>query len=524
MKEKQKTSCERLFADLENARAINEENLRIILSDNRDTAFGREHGFSGISSPEEYAEKIALSDYSLYEGRITKPGEFTAYPFEDFLATSGSTGVQKIFPLTKEALGRYSSYVHDLPYYLTDTAGPAIHTSVFRSAQNGLNILSAAYFRWLCRSGEADFSRFVGGSELLFSDEAYDVPYLKTRLMFSCPELEAIQSIYIYDVAMLFAWMEENWRGVISDMRSGTVSANLGESVKKALLALTPPEAVIDRIERGLSEGFDTPVLPRLWKNIRFVCGVGGKMYSASEQQLCRYIGNVPVYQFSYALSECIIAPAIEMTNAHYVLLPRSAYYEFLTKEGEEPIPFGDIRIGEEYELVITTFSGLYRYRTGDLIKIIRFEKEAPVIELVGKRKLLLDVAGEKTDAPTAEAAVRGLGETFGFTFADFGIGVNYDRTPNGYRVFIEKDGDDGGADPVVPGSAECFDEQMKKLSPDYEDLRSLGLLGLPEVYFVRRGEIAESLRAMGILSHSKPQVFFKPFRTDFLMERIRNR
>lgn len=42
---------------------------------------------------------------------------------------------------------------------------------------------------------------------------------------------------------------------------------------------------------------------------------------------------------------------------------------------------FWQVEKGEEYELVITNASGFYRYRFGDIVKVVDFYHQCPVIE-----------------------------------------------------------------------------------------------------------------------------------------------
>lgn len=513
--EKRNTVCKQLFEDVQNARTINNSNLLTILNDNKNTEYGKKYEFAKLSSAEDYAINVPLTTYEDYEDIAGNPTRYTVYPIYKTLTTSGSTGKQKYFPLSTEALNRYSSYVHDMPYYLASANGKAIHVSVFRSGSNNVNILSATYFRWLHESGLVDYDMFVGGSELCISDEIEDVAYAKAWLMFSCPELEAIQSVYLYDIAMLMAWIEENWQDLIRDMRNHIVNARMGDKERAALLSITPDEGWIDKLESMLSEGFDEPVLPRVWQHMKFVCGVGGKMYATQESQIKKYIGELPIYQFSYALSECIIAPAVEFGPAYYAMLPRSAYYEFMTEDGKNVLSMEDIQVGETYELILTNFSGLYRYRTGDLIHIIRLEGETPVFEMVGKRQQIISVAGEKVDVYQATAIVGKWATAYGLESCDFAIGINDDSKPNGYLLFIEAQEFDD-----CENGAKLLDRLFRESSEDYDDLRNLGLLSQPVIKVVPNKSISESQSRQNKLAHSKPQIFLDDERKLDLLKR----
>lgn len=59
---------------------------------------------------------------------------------------------------------------------------------------------------------------------------------------------------------------------------------------------------------------------------------------------------------------------------------------------------FGEeVKVGGLYELVVTTLSGLYRYRIGDVVRVVRFHNSCPVIEFQYRQGQILNMRSEKT-------------------------------------------------------------------------------------------------------------------------------
>ena len=59
---------------------------------------------------------------------------------------------------------------------------------------------------------------------------------------------------------------------------------------------------------------------------------------------------------------------------------------------------FGEeVAVGGLYELVVTTLSGLYRYRIGDVVRVVRFHSSCPVIEFRYRQGQILNMRSEKT-------------------------------------------------------------------------------------------------------------------------------
>ena len=69
--------------------------------------------------------------------------------------------------------------------------------------------------------------------------------------------------------------------------------------------------------------------------------------------------------------------------------------------------------MGEMYEIAVTTSGGLYRYCMGDIINVLEEgnKSEPPVIDVLGRKKFLLSIFGEKvTDYQLAAAITAATG------------------------------------------------------------------------------------------------------------------
>lgn len=457
-----------LFRDFEKARELNRENLKKILRDNKDTEYGRGLRFADISSEEDYRGRVPVMRYEDYNG-LCEHNRYTVYPIRYTLATSGSTGKSKVFPLTEEALDRYGDHIYSMPFrFFGGKSGPHIHTSVFRLRENGDDLLSSAYFGELRDREYFDPSAYVGGEELLFSEDITDVFYVKSWLMLCCPKLVSIQSIFLYDVLLIMSYMEENHRSLLKDMREKRVGADLKQNIKERLIACLPEPSVLERAEEILSGGFDTPILPRLFRGLRFISGIGGKSMEFQTNALKRYSGAIPLHFFAYASSECMMGVAVCPEKDEYALLPYSAYYEFLDKD-ENPVQMDGLILGECYEVVITTFSGLYRYRTGDIIKIVRFVGETPVFEVLG-RKQTINIAGEKLSAELVEETLVSWAEKNRVIFSDLAVGAEH-TVPGRYWLFAETSSE------LPRGAGASVDKMLTEASEDYMEIRKLGML-----------------------------------------------
>ncbi|GLJ20880.1 hypothetical protein SUGI_0381000 [Cryptomeria japonica] len=96
--------------------------------------------------------------------------------------------------------------------------------------------------------------------------------------------------------------------------------------------------------------------------------------------------------------------------------MPNMGYFEFLPlrpdnhtgKSDNQPelVELADVKVGEEYELVVTTYAGLYRYRVGDVLRVTGFHNSAPQFHFVCRKNVMLSIDSDKTDEVELQSAM----------------------------------------------------------------------------------------------------------------------
>ncbi|MBR5577480.1 MAG: GH3 auxin-responsive promoter family protein [Lachnospiraceae bacterium] len=532
---------ERALFDEECKKAVSiaKDNLKRLMEDNKGTQYGKKYGFENISNYEEYRNQVPLSDYTDYkeyveEMRQGKEQELTAYPIKHFILTSGSTGEQKRIPLTKEALRRcirpiyYASY-QEIPKI---EEGRYLHMSVFRRElprEERETILSVAYFGEMMDQGIYDLEkRYLGAPNLLFSKKIGCVPYVKAWLALQTEEISGIQAFFLYDILLFCHWLEENWQELLNHMEAGDIPEEIAleAEIKEELLAmgiLTKERAEFLRSEflKGM-EG----ILERLWPHMKFISGVGGSTFFAQENALRKYLGKIPIHYFSYAASECMMAIVTEKESVDNVLIPKSGFYEFIPyHQGEsredEIKPIWQLKEGEMYEIVITNFSGFYRYRLNDIVKVVGFRGEAPILHVCFRKNQALNIAGEKIDMQVMAKAMEEFGKKVNCQIKEFSIVENTESVPGNYRCFYEAGEQENYPTPETAG--EILDKILSSVHEDYKDVRELGMLAAPQLYRVKAGSHGECKKVFGsLLAQNKPlQYLSKPETVEFMLERV---
>ena len=96
----------------------------------------------------------------------------------------------------------------------------------------------------------------------------------------------------------------------------------------------------------------------------------------------------ISIHYFAYASSEAPIGIAIEKDKDSYVCIPHGCFVEFIDIDEESlAIKWMDeLEIGKKYELIVTYLSGFYRYRLQDVVEVIGFYGQSPIIRFAFRK------------------------------------------------------------------------------------------------------------------------------------------
>lgn len=120
------------------------------------------------------------------------------------------------------------------------------------------------------------------------------------------------------------------------------------------------------------------------------------------------------------------------------------AYFEFLPVEStstEYLMISTELEVGKEYEVVVTTYAGLYRYRMGDILQLSAFHNSAPQFRFVKRKNVILSINSDKTDETELQKAVENASEllkVFDTGLVDFTSRVDTKTIPGHYVIYWE--------------------------------------------------------------------------------------
>ena len=462
---KGKKSLREIMQNCARANDLSRELLMQIVRDNRDTEYGRRYHFDRIRSIEDYKRLVPFStydDYAPYIERMVNNGEkdlITTYPIVQYAETSGSIGVPKKIPVSKQSMEIYTKYTITRVTALADAwhrehnrhglpVGRGFNQLeiVDRTLPDGTplgNISGSA-----AKSYKMLFPYYLTSPIPVLYPKGYiPMMYLKVRYALADRDTSFMFSVFMTNLVDMMNYIKNNWEWLVEDIRTGTFNKDvkIDEETKAELMKVTRPEPErAAELEREFRKGFDTPIIPRIWPKMSFISTIGTGGFAAYTRAMRSFSGDVPIDFQIYGASESMMATCTHIEEPEFALLCDSCFFEFLPADAPadctETLNIDQLEVGKEYEIIITNLSGFYRYRIKDVLKVLGYEGESPKITFSYRKSQLLDLAGDKITESMMDEAIRRTGDELGVNIIDYSVYPNRDDSPSHYEFLIEPD------------------------------------------------------------------------------------
>ncbi|KAG2274034.1 hypothetical protein Bca52824_056589 [Brassica carinata] len=515
-----------------NAKQIQDSVLEAILSRNAKTEYLR--GFlKGKFDKQSFKKNlpvITYEDYRSYIDRIANGEPFDIIcdrPITVLLVSSGTSGgVPKLIPLTAEDMEQRNSFVslyRPLPFkqippvlFLTretETAsGLPVRTMITCVLKS---ILTATNVSLLCLLYRERIQ--ISPIEIATCPDTTQSMYCQLLCgLIQRGNVSRLGAPFASSFLKVINFLGDHWSELCSNIRTGRVSdwikdAQCVSGIGKFLSAPNPELASI--IEQECSKKSWEAIVRRLWPNAKCIEAVVTGSMSQYIPMLEFYGGGLPVISLFYGSSECLfglnINPLSKPCDVSYTTVPSMAYFEFLeVKKDQEDghdssvnpvvIDLVDVKVGHDYEPVVTTFSGLYRYRLGDVLRVTGFYNNAPQFHFVGRNKVVLSIDMDKTyeeDLLNAVTDAKLLLEPHDLVLIDFTSRVDFSSYPGHYVLYWELGSKvkDKKLEPKREVLEECCFTVEESLDSVYRKGRKNDKnIGPLEIKVVRRGAFDE--------------------------------
>ena len=502
-----------------------------LLRENKDTEYGKKYGFADIHTIEEFKERVPFIEYDDVQPYIHRmmAGEKDVLVAKEpryYAMTTGSIGVPKHIPVSE--LEKFSKYSVAMAFgvaeqYYRDTtgmgvpAGPGLNAVEIKMTQTKSGVEKGSISATLAKPVK-DIIPFLLSSpwEIISSDRNMDLKYLKTRLALQYRDLAFMDSVFLCGLGDLMDYIRDNYRMLCDDIRDGKINEDVEvpDEVRELLSARIEPD--LERAEellREFEDGFDTPIIPRIWPKMSWIGGIGTGAFFPYVKRMRAYAGkSIPFNNLCYAASESFMAVARHMGDTAYVLIPDGGFYEFIpvmSDDDTRTLNINELEVGEVYEVVVTNLSGLFRYKLHDVVEVTGYYNETPILKYIYRRNQLISLAGEKT----SEEAVRWAMEVFEretkIRINDYSIYADRSTSPAHYTMLVEPSR-------IVPKDRleycrDMMERCFKIANPTYSDVLHSGAIGKMEVVFLQQ-ETYRLYRDMMILKGTSPNQL-KPVR-----------
>ena len=312
---------------------------------------------------------------------------------------------------------------------------------------------------------------FSSPPEIMQVSEKMDTKYLKTLFALAEHDLLYIAGAYMSTYVEIMRLIRDKWEMLTEDIRTGTInkSVQVSDAMRETLeRRLSPDPERADFLKQEFEKGFDTPIIPRIWKSCSFISGIGSADFSIYVGEMRKYAGDIPFDFGIYGASEGLFAVCFEPDRDQFLVVPDSVFYEFLPVDATDgkTCLIDELEVGKEYELVVTNDAGLYRYCIKDVVKVTEYRGKCPVVAFSYRRDQLLNAVGEKTSEAAAQAAVKAFAAETGCHVDDFCFYIDMNDGEPCYAVVIEDHQGIGGAD--TSAYAEVLDRHLSEQNHAY--------------------------------------------------------
>ncbi|CAN1157235.1 Jasmonoyl--L-amino acid synthetase JAR4 [Linum perenne] len=517
---------EEFEAMTKDAERVQRETLKKILEENGSAEYLRNQGLDGRTDPQSFTDCVPLVTHTDLEPYIQRIADgdsspiLTGKPITTISLSSGTTqGKPKLIPFNDELMDT------TLQIYKTSFAfrsrefplgnGKAlqfIYSSRPGKTKGGLmsgtattNVFRNALFKQAMRALQ---SQCCSPDEVIFGTDFQQSLYchLLCGLIFR-EDIQFVCSTFAHSIVLGFRTFEEVWQELCCDIREGVISSRVTTpAVRAAMMKLLKPDPELaDLIHEkcvGLSNWYG--LIPQLFPNVKYVYGIMTGSMEPYLKKLRHYAGDVPLLSADYGSSEGWIGanvnPNLPPESATFAVLPNIGYFEFIPLSENpgndgyvKPLSLTQVKIGEEYEVVLTNVAGLYRYKLGDVVKVMGFHNSTPELKFVCRTNLLLTINIDKNTEKDLQLAVEEAGKLLAgekLEVVDFSSLVDSSSDPGHYVIFWEINGEP---------REEVLKECCSKLDKSFVDLgyissRKVKTIGPLELRVLKRGTFRKIL------------------------------
>jgi hypothetical protein len=443
-----------------------EKVFRDLIAQAEHTQFGKDHDFTNIKTYQDFAAKVPIRDYEQlrpYVDRVVKGEEDILWKGKPiyFAKTSGTTSGAKYIPLTKESM----------PYHI-------------EAARN-------AILSYIHETGKADFVNgkmiFLQGSPILEEKNGIKLGRLSGIVAHFVPKYLQKNRMPSWETNCIEDWETK-------------VDAIVEETFHENMTVISGIPSWVQMYFEKLQQKGNKPV-GEIFKNFNLFI-YGGVNYEPYRAKFENLIGRKVDAIELFPASEGFFAYQDSQHEKGMLLLLNSGiFYEFVKADEfyqEQPKRYtmGEVELGVNYVLLLSTNAGLWAYNIGDTVQFTSLQPYRVIVS--GRIKHYISAFGEHVIGKEVESALKEAMEGTNVRVNEFTVAPQI--TPNQglpyHEWFIEFENE--------PENLEVFalkiDQAMRKQNTYYDDLIVGNVLRTVVITKVAKNGFQEYMKSIGKL------------------------
>ncbi|WP_119788734.1 GH3 auxin-responsive promoter family protein [Flavobacterium anhuiense] len=438
-----------------------------LIENAQNTEFGKDHHFNQIKTFEDFQKRVPVRDYEdlkPYVDKVVKGESDILWKGKPlyFAKTSGTTSGAKFIPLTKESM----------PYHIEAARNAILH--------------------YINETGKADF---VDGKMIFLQGS----PILTEKYGIKFGRLSGIVAHFVPK------YLQKNrmpsWETNCIEDWETKVDAIVDETIKEDMSVISGIPSWVQMYFERLQQKSGGKKISEIFKNFNLFIygGVNYEPYRAKfEQMIGKKVDSIELFP----ASEGFFAYQDSQKEKGMLLLLNSGiFYEFIKadeffSENPKVYTIGEVEVGVNYVLIISTNAGLWRYNIGDTVQ---FTSLAPYRVIVsGRIKHYISAFGEHVIANEVENAMKEAVNATNIVINEFTVapqitpasGLPYHE----WLIEFEKEPEN------MEAFAETIDNSMRKQNIYYDDLITGNVLRKVVITKVSKNGFQDYMKSQGKL------------------------
>ncbi len=440
--------------------------LKNLLKTGRTTEFGKEHRLEQAVSYADFRQAVPVVDYEQMRPWIDRIKEgrhnvlWKGRPIY-FAKTSGTTSGTKYIPITKDSI------------------------------PNHINTARNALLCYMAETGNAAFANgkmiFLSGSPVLERVGGIPTGRLSGIVNHHVPGYLRTNQLPSYETNCI-----EDWETKLNRIVDETISQNM------TLISGIPPwmqmyfDELIRRTGKPVGE-----IFPNFSVMVQ-----GGVNFEPYRAKLFESVGRKVDSIELFPASEGFMAFQ-DSQEAEGLLLNTNSgiFFEFIPASeigaaNPTRLSLRDVKVGENYALIINSNAGLWGYNIGDTVKFVSTDPYRLVV--TGRIKHFISAFGEHVIGEEVEYSMLKAAEETGVQVTEFTVApfVSQDKGKSYHEWFVEFE--------KKPGSLQTFAEKLdinlRKKNVYYDDLVGGNILTPLKITPIRKNGFIDYMKSIGKL------------------------